>query len=561
MALRIVVAGAMREAAAPLRSTIEREFMPRVLDAFEAALHARYGEHAIIRVRALQVRWTVDPRQLVDPGAISRMGAELAEGLVAEIDARPRSQRALPRSNDGVVLLRDHHHARAVCLGAPGTPWFLDAAITAAGARTREAAWEAACAEGAPAVRAVLDWLVEMDRVWPGLATVSPEALERAATRLPWEAWPAEAAAAAHASLARGRPAAVPTRAAPGTQSASDSLRAHAHESTVAPAIDPSTRAGHSQQPHVRSDARPQVLDHAHDRQAPGSVPSSQPAADAQRAPGTPPTPPTEISSRAGAHGSEPGPAPTALPADHTAAEPDRTMPALTRVVTDFAGVFYLAGCVLEIDLAEHLWCAGLREGVVLCHIARALLGARGARDPAPRLFGGIAGEAGAAAAAGALDPALGAVPDWAVEEVVARTQSSMAAALARRWASAPGDLAAVVETLAGATLPLSEQDIDPTAIPLVARAAAMLAYHVAARLGIAPAVLARGEAADLVALVVERLAVPGCIVYMPESVRVEMPMSAIDIDLRRAGLDFDPGYVPWLERTLRLVFSGSDES
>jgi hypothetical protein len=33
------------------------------------------------------------------------------------------------------------------------------------------------------------------------------------------------------------------------------------------------------------------------------------------------------------------------------------------------------------------------------------------------------------------------------------------------------------------------------------------------------------------------------------------MPMEAIDIDLRRAGLDLDPGFLPWLGRKVEFVF------
>ena len=39
------------------------------------------------------------------------------------------------------------------------------------------------------------------------------------------------------------------------------------------------------------------------------------------------------------------------------------------------------------------------------------------------------------------------------------------------------------------------------------------------------------------------------------DEVHVIMPIDAIDIDLRRAALDLDPGYLPWLERTVKLEF------
>jgi hypothetical protein len=35
----------------------------------------------------------------------------------------------------------------------------------------------------------------------------------------------------------------------------------------------------------------------------------------------------------------------------------------------------------------------------------------------------------------------------------------------------------------------------------------------------------------------------------------VRLPMERIDIAVRRAGLDRDPGWVPWLARTVRFEF------
>jgi hypothetical protein len=37
----------------------------------------------------------------------------------------------------------------------------------------------------------------------------------------------------------------------------------------------------------------------------------------------------------------------------------------------------------------------------------------------------------------------------------------------------------------------------------------------------------------------------------------VVMPMARIDAALRSAGLDKDPGWVPWLGRAVRFIFEG----
>jgi hypothetical protein len=66
----------------------------------------------------------------------------------------------------------------------------------------------------------------------------------------------------------------------------------------------------------------------------------------------------------------------------------------------------------------------------------------------------------------------------------------------------------------------------------------------------------ARLAAADVPAC----LAIAGSLHDDGETIRITMPASAIDVRLRRAGLDADPGHVPWLRRQVRLVFAGGEE-
>jgi len=50
-------------------------------------------------------------------------------------------------------------------------------------------------------------------------------------------------------------------------------------------------------------------------------------------------------------------------------------------------------------------------------------------------------------------------------------------------------------------------------------------------------------------------LTVPGVIELGPESMTVSLPMARLDARVRRAGLDADPGWVPWLNRRVRILF------
>jgi hypothetical protein len=47
----------------------------------------------------------------------------------------------------------------------------------------------------------------------------------------------------------------------------------------------------------------------------------------------------------------------------------------------------------------------------------------------------------------------------------------------------------------------------------------------------------------------------PGWVSWSQTHVEVRMPLSTVDLRIRRAGLDLDPGWVPWLGRVVRFYF------
>jgi hypothetical protein len=45
-----------------------------------------------------------------------------------------------------------------------------------------------------------------------------------------------------------------------------------------------------------------------------------------------------------------------------------------------------------------------------------------------------------------------------------------------------------------------------------------------------------------------------------PDLICVRLPLSAIDLDIRRAGLDANPGLLPWLDKRLVIAFGSGEE-
>lgn len=271
-------------------------------------------------------------------------------------------------------------------------------------------------------------------------------------------------------------------------------------------------------------------------------------------------------------------------------------------ISTRCGGLFYLCACVQELDLAESLWKACLPEGVVLAAAASALLGPAFADDAAPTLFGGIT--------------AIPACPEVTSEqhaEIAVTTCAALAAALPRReLADIPPAFVRLVEHPTGRLLVVTADNLPfaffawPAATPerLLAGLRALLdtwphqgtltatpalasldtsgrlrpthkdkphslflpnassSYAVAllSLVAGAPALLFATRAGDVAiesveAFVTHRLAYAARVQRRAERIDVIFSSDAFDLDVRRAGLDRDPGWLPWLQRTVRFVF------
>jgi hypothetical protein len=69
------------------------------------------------------------------------------------------------------------------------------------------------------------------------------------------------------------------------------------------------------------------------------------------------------------------------------------------------------------------------------------------------------------------------------------------------------------------------------------------------------------GTAPALPATLTAHLAIPGEVVDSGETRTVRMPADGVALAVRRAGLDRDPGWVPWLQRLVRFEYAGVNEA
>lgn len=503
-----------------VRDEIERGLVVTVMERVEARLHAALGRDAIVCLRHLALRWTLGRDELRHDEVLDRLADELVGEVLTAVAALTPAERRRP-SGAGVAVFTSAAHQRAVALAdlADGHEprWYHGEPLDGP-ARWREVA--ASAPADAIEVVTILDALARLE---PALALAEDATLATIAALAP-------AARPGAARLAARRAMATPTtRAAAGAPTVGADLDAIATAdadhaaATSAPVVTApiATTDQATGEPTASAPTSPATRDDATAEAEPSPPPDAVTTANQDRS----------ATDAATLDDATDAPAPPAPPA----ADGPRLDAEVLTAETAWAGLFYLLRAALEIDAAEALWTAGLPEGAVLAEVARAILAVDD--DPAWRWFGGCFDRP---------PPAL-AVAAWQLDEIRATTSHALGRHLVHHArVTTPEALASELAAL-GADLAVPHGP-GPTAA-LLRHLAAVLAGAACGRLRVpASWSMLRAIAAR-----------PGRLIATRDRLTVVMAASAVDLDHRRAGLDHDPGYVPWLRRQVGFEFAGGE--
>jgi hypothetical protein len=272
-----------------------------------------------------------------------------------------------------------------------------------------------------------------------------------------------------------------------------------------------------------------------------------------------------------------------------------------------FGGAVYLLNVALELSVGEMLWRACLPEGRMLAHALAGIIGA--ADDAAPWILGGVepadpeptvTSEQQREVAVELLHalvetlprrghavlptPSLGAV-DTKHGRLFVATAVGAPFVLFAMPAESPDEIRSALEVFlsvwpASAPRPRSARgllSLDRTARVIASASSASacdvcvadsgslaacalltqmmgaMAQVFAARVGLSP--MLRDE------LVSRHLAMPCRIVVADQVVEVNIPMHYVDIAVRRAALDRNPGWIPWLQKRVDIVYPEDESS
>lgn len=529
VALRLVAPESLRDQAGELRARAEHGFVPALLQALAARLRQRYGPHAVLRIPSLRLKLRMPASALEAAPWVERVCDDLAEQVQQWVDRHPPGQ-APVGDRAAAQRFHDRAHEQAVRLVA--------AARRQLGPRGEvesfERLWAAVAAAPARECAAVLLRCAEVEGAPALLQRWSPAELQQVLRRLPAHA-PAAWAQDLRQALRERHEAAAPRR----TRRREDELPAPQRAAQAEPAVAPPTEPMRSQTTVSEVDAPPAVPAPApgiEPRPLRAAAPADEPAA-ARAAPHPAALQEAAAPPRAGHRPAPVAPvalpppaavaAPDAAPLDDTDAEP------LATWRSRWCGLLYLVNIAQRVELPERLWQVGVNEGDALAAMLARLAGGGEAAlaEPALRLLARAFPEAPAP-----LPP----LPNWARDELM----SGMAEAVAR-WPA----LRERGAELRARVAELQAWYGDGAVFDLAAWGAA---WHQAVAEALLDERLAPAELAA-------RFAGSGLIECEGDQLRVVQPLQAIDIDLRRAGLDADPGWLAWLGKRLVFVFDGHD--
>ncbi|WP_374298309.1 hypothetical protein [Paracoccus sp. (in: a-proteobacteria)] len=523
LALSLRLPGGAQDRAGAVQDVVERRFLPAVLDALACELDAVYGEAAVIRIRRLRVRLRIGPEIRNAADLARQVGQDLAAhiqdiALVAHPGTPPPPAEAEARiwptagAWHGAALiaaLRDEPGPEGRRDDLPALAWTL-------------------LDEPADVVAATLGHCAEaglLDKVISALPpSVQQTLLARFATALPPDIWAAILAVVERASPedpaladeAEGGPA----QELPAQRRASDSARRtpRQHDRAQPPrqrferhAPDPAARPRGVPRPdchpgHAAS-ARPTAM------QASDASTTPLPAAQAGPDPGP--------RMRARRLGNIPNmgivPPPESIRAE--AGSPSTAHP------TRWGGLVYLVTLAIRLGMPEALWRIGVPEGSALPAMLAKISGA-----PDDPVSAALASEFPRPPAP------LGPVPNWARREFC-----TTVTAAARDLAGT--DIGARIETRRAALAEDGSWRLPEWgAAVLVATLGELI-----------------GRTLDARALT-GLLGIAGEIEIGDRLIRVRLPSDAVDFDIRRAGLDADPGHLTWLGKRLEIAFGSGEE-
>ncbi|MBL4635039.1 MAG: hypothetical protein JKY56_14290, partial [Kofleriaceae bacterium] len=531
LTLNLDIDASENDKAVRLRKVAEGSFIRSLLAACEEDLTRRMGSRAaLVFIRYVQVDWDF-PEEMLSEGAFAKtLGCELAAGLFGQIHSSQTQQSPLTwpkKENDSVVFIDQAHYeagylAYAASESAGPLPWYFSRI-----AKKVVDPWSLLVRSPPSHQRVIVQYLRQY-RTLPSVLRSCPDHLRSSLAQLTGALSDEEVATLAESQ--HNRSVVEDKQVFVDSLVEEDSKRRESSDATGADPEILEIPQAPTNPPSIPPEQSTQsAASYGLIRPSPFDISSSH-----TEAPPPPSPPPIEVnkgskSTRLPSSATNTSIASPLLPVSSTSPDAaqritDEEPTIATGLHSEYGGLVYLLARALELDLGEHLWCAGVVEAQVFHRIPQAILGPNlPAGDSARGMLSGLWGQARSLS-----------IEAWAGEEIRTKLHASWERET-KKHNQRPVPSWLVPTQLA---FRLHSVDSDSHTDDCIRYCAATL---------LSLFLRCRGD--EFLPDITDCFRSPARIELSSELMRVHLHMDSVDMRLRRAGLDFDPGWIPWMKR------------
>lgn len=531
--LRLSLPEALRSESWSIAQELRHGFIRRVVEVVEERMHAEFGADAVVEIPNLIVAWDGVRESFVDIDYARRVGESLATDVVRNAQAPQVGDPMDMPGGSGVIVYRNTVHRSAVHIASLSMEQLKH--TTAARREAIESEWLAVMDRGPEQLRQCMITITAGKAGPAAVAAISQDMQRLMTSVLPVREWPKAFRKEIELLLSRS------------------ALPCASEESGNEGVVDKSELPG-GRHPGSGREAQPDTAKRAVDDGPPGVGETEADLSGAEEL--TLPSADSVALTRESSSVTEEGAA-AGLGAARRATLSDPESPGHTEFrdstnretaksvgdtleparegwstqQTDFGGLAYLLNLIQKIELPEMLWCCGIDEPSFLYDLFREAIGASDTADVIVNAVSGIDDDE--------TNYRVSEIPKWAADEIRDKIRQRLSTIASVEWPSGR-------DTWNCHETEFARLDASP-------RSWSALVHEVATALAkVFEALIWDEESRRSIRSAVS---VSGVIRSDTDTIVVILPMESIDINVRRAGLDQDPGYLPWLKQTLRIEF------
>ena len=540
--LRLSLPGVLRSQSSQIADELKHGFITRVVETIEQRLHASFGADAIIEIPVLYVKWDGERDRFYDFDYAVQVGEGIAYELLMQWQGKPRTERLQPVSDDSAVKYYEcaaHKQAQQLQLLAESCQQHSNAWNV----NGLQQQWHQVCSETDEILQQVLEYSDEMSSLKIVVETISLQDMQLATRVLPISRWPPSIQATAYERLARANCE---------TNARNHETDVPQEKTTEAPDQQASESTNLNQgtdtgQKTSAEASRDEIISQSSAKLPENNIyplNTDQLTSEVEQKKAQTLSSSPDLLSKRNVEDSSIDKQSIADSASVDSVNSSEdvvndTLDELTGIAyyeTAYGGLFYVLNLLLRIELPEILWCAAIDEKSFLFDLAVKLIDDDGKEDAAVYAMSGVDFDK--------KDYAPSVIPIWAWEEVVRkvyrnigdRLPESSQAKFHSRYPDA--NIEKIINT--------QKSETKDTWISLVDICHSL----------ISAAFLCALSPDDSDHTFINHIKAQGVIKESVDEVSVELPMESIDIDVRRAALDVNPGYLQWQRRHHIIIFT-----